>query len=74
MFRRKYIKTIIRTINCTVKNIILSDFCKTMNTNNPSSFAKEVKYKGKNAKFLPIEFSDEKTYELAIKMKLYNLQ
>lgn len=45
---------------------IMNDFCKKMNTKNPSSFAKEVKYKGGTTRCLAVGISDERTYELAI--------
>ena len=45
---------------------IINDFCKKMNTKNPSSFAKEVKYNGGNTRCLAVGMSEERTYELAI--------
>lgn len=49
-----------------IQSEIMNDFCKKMNTKNPSSFAKEVKYKGGNIRCLAVGMSEERTYELAI--------
>jgi len=49
-----------------IQGEIMKDFCKKMNTTNPSSFAQEVKYDGKTTRCLAVGMSEEKTYELAI--------
>ena len=43
---------------------ILNDFCKRNNTKNPIEYAKSTV---NNMKVLPINFSNEKTFELAIR-------
>jgi len=49
-----------------IQGEIIKDFCKKMNTTNPSSFAQEVKYDGKTTRCLAVGMSREKTFELAI--------
>ena len=49
-----------------IQEEIINEFCEKMNTKNPSSFAKEVKYNGGNTKCLAVGMSEERTYELAI--------
>lgn len=49
-----------------IQSEIIKDFCKRMNTTNPSSFAQEVKYDGKSTKCLAVGMTKEKTFELAI--------
>jgi len=50
-----------------IQGEIMKEFCEKMNTNNPASFAQEVKYEGKSTRCLAIGMSREKTFELAIK-------
>lgn len=49
-----------------IQSEIIKDFCKRMNTKNPSSFAQEIKYDGKSMRCLAVGMSDKRTYELAI--------
>lgn len=49
-----------------IQSEIIKDFCKRMNTTNPSSFAQEVKYDGKSTKCLAVGMTKERTFELAI--------
>lgn len=49
-----------------IQSEIMKDFCKRMNTKNPSSFAQEVKYDGKSVRCLAVGMSEQRTYELAI--------
>ena len=50
-----------------IQGEIIKDFCKKMNTKNPSSFAQTIKYGKSSVRCLPIGMSDKETYELAIK-------
>jgi len=49
-----------------IRGEVMKFFCEKNNTNNPISFAQEVKYNGVNAKSLAVGMTKEKTFELAI--------
>lgn len=49
-----------------IRDEILKDICKKMNSKNPINLAQDIKYNGKDAKCLTMGMSEEKTYELAI--------
>lgn len=49
-----------------IQGQIMNDFCKKMNTKNPSSFAENVKYDGGSTRCLAVGMSKEKVYEFAI--------
>lgn len=49
-----------------IQGELMKNFCESMNTTDPASFAQDVKYNGKGVKCLAMGMSEEKTYELAI--------
>ena len=49
-----------------IRDEILKDICKKMNSKNPINLAQDIKYNGKDAKCLTMGMSEEKTYELGI--------
>ena len=49
-----------------IQGQIINDFCKKMNTKNPSSFAEDIKYDGGNIRCLAVGMSEENVYECAI--------
>lgn len=50
-----------------IQGEVMNEFCKKMDTKNPSSFAQNINYNGGSTKCLAVGMSEEKVYELAIK-------
>lgn len=50
-----------------IEGEILKSYCESMGIKDPSSKAKQINYGDKSARCLAVGFSEEKTYEFAIK-------
>ena len=49
-----------------IRGELIKTFCEQNNTNDLEKFAQDMKYNGKNVKYLMVGMSNERTFELAI--------